>query len=71
MGIKTDNTQVILNLEQENDKLKKRNTLYAKTLNEIDDYFEYRYESTKDKKFVIWALDMLANKLRNSVKDGE
>ena len=36
---------------------------YQKAINEIDDYFEYRFESKKDKAFVLGALDRLCDDL--------
>ena len=35
--------------------------MYAEAINEIDDYFEYRHESEKDKAFVMGVIDRLAN----------
>ena len=36
---------------------------YQKAVNEIDDYFEYRFESQQDKEFVIGALCRLCDNL--------
>lgn len=33
-------------------------------INEIGDYFEYRYKSEEDKKFVIGRIDKLTNDLK-------
>lgn len=36
---------------------------YEKAINTIDDYFEYRYESTQDKEFVINVLDNMTRQI--------
>ena len=45
--------------------LDKRIALYSSALNMIDDYFEYRAESERDKKEVYAILTNLATSLRD------
>ncbi len=42
---------------------KKRAKIYSDALNEMDDYFEYRYKSKEDRDFVIDTLDNVTDKL--------
>lgn len=42
---------------------------YEKAINNIDDYFEYRNESAKDKKFVHKVLASLTMKLEKIYKE--
>ena len=37
---------------------------YQRAINRIDDYFEYRHESEKDKQHVVEVLDNLTDQLR-------
>lgn len=37
---------------------------YVEAINKIDDYFEYRSESVKDRSFVYGVLDKLSDKLK-------
>ena len=48
------------------DKFEERSNILLKYINQIDDYFEYRNESPKDKKFVIDCLDELSKELGKS-----
>lgn len=36
---------------------------YQKAVNQIDDYFEYRFESEQDREFVITVIDILLKDL--------
>ena len=47
-------------------QLEIRITMYEKTINSIDDYFEYRHDSDKDKKFVMGVLDRMARNLKGA-----
>ncbi|MGR5254345.1 hypothetical protein ACPV5S_19310 [Vibrio astriarenae] len=40
--------------------------LYVHSMNQIDDYFEYRCESDIDKRFVLQVLDELSKSLLDS-----
>lgn len=40
---------------------------YEKTINQIDDYFEYRHDSDKDKKVVLKMLDELSKRIVREV----
>ena len=42
----------------------KRLELYSKAINQIDDYFEYRNESRKDREVVYKILDKLTLSLK-------
>ena len=42
--------------------------IYIRTLNRIDDYFEYRYESTVDKCFVREVLNAHTHELVSAAK---
>lgn len=50
-------------LEQEIAKLKKQRDALAEALNEIDDYFEYRYRSSVDREFVYGVFLRLCEEL--------
>lgn len=39
-------------------------TAYIKTINELDDYFEYRCESKKDRAFVYKTIENLSRELQ-------
>jgi len=38
--------------------------IYREAINQIDDYFEYRNESKRDKEFVMGVLDGIADKIK-------
>ena len=44
---------------------------YVEAINKIDDYFECRSESTKDRNFVYGVLDKLSDKLEASEQGDE
>jgi len=44
-------------------KLSRTLLTYQAAINDIDDYFEYRYKSKKDKKYVYKVLNKLSKEL--------
>ena len=42
--------------------------VYRRAINRIDDYFEYRNESDKDKAYVMSVIDELTNELATFMK---
>lgn len=50
------------------EKLERKNkvlNIYIQAVNELDDYFEYRNESTKDRAFVFDAIGNLCEKIKS------
>ncbi|AKO61114.1 hypothetical protein AXI76_gp213 [Pseudoalteromonas phage H101] len=56
-------------LLDDNKRLVESITLYGKTMNQIDDYFEYRNESVQDRKKVHQLLGNLTDKLKEISND--
>lgn len=50
---------------QQIDALEDINILYRDAINQIDDYFEYRNESEKDRKFIHGVLNTLTVSLKD------
>ena len=44
---------------------------YIEAINKIDDYFEYRSDSTKDRSFVYGVLDKLSDRLESLETNNE
>lgn len=42
---------------------------YEKVINKIDDYFEYRFESEKDRAFVIDTIDQMTAMLQSDIEN--
>lgn len=51
-------------------KNKKALDAYRDTINRIDDFFEYRNESKKDRKFIHEQLDKLSEKMEKIYSNG-
>jgi len=47
-------------------QIETRLTIYEQAINRIDDHFEYRHESEKDKNFVRRTLAMLTSQLKSA-----
>lgn len=45
-----------------------RAQIYSRALNYIDDYFEYRCESSQDKEFVLTVLNNMTEQLAAELK---
>ncbi len=50
-------------MTEEIDRLKRQREVYATAINQIDDFFEYGYESVRDRSRVYEILDSLRLKL--------
>ena len=44
---------------------------YERALNKIDDYFEYRHNSTIDKEFVIGVLDNMTRQIEIKMRQND
>lgn len=42
--------------------------VYEKTINEIQDYFEYRHDSDRDKAYVMSRMDLVAIRINNKLR---
>ena len=42
---------------------------YIKAINQIEDYFEYRYESDTDKRFVMQAIDEMTAEISKRAQE--
>ena len=64
--IEPDDYYALLDAKEKLKRTERRLALYQQTFNEIDDYFEYRHESRKDRAFVLRCMAKLTDNLRDT-----